>query len=144
MGFTSDQTNQMAKRTFKALDSTQLAKLSKDAVTGLTSGQLKTLSSEEIIRFKPVQIKSIDKNAISGIKPDALNTPNKLEIRSIDSSQLVELSNKQIRKAGDFINALTDRELQSLSLVSSRPERSMNSSSDDIVPLLNSMAKNLI
>ena len=114
-GFTGDQLEQLPKRSFKALESVQLAKLSKDAVTGLTSRQLRTLAGDEIAAFRPGRIKSISPGSISGVRPATLDDLNKRQIKALTTEQLAALSKKQIRKADDFIDSLSDQQREALS-----------------------------
>ena len=113
-GFTADQMESITKHSFKALKTTQLAKLSKDAISGLTRTQLKTLSSDEISAFKPKKISEINPNAIPGLKPKALNGLKNRQVMAFNEDQLSALSDRQIRKADEFINALSDQQINAL------------------------------
>ena len=92
-------------------------------MSGLTTGQLRTLSGDELAVFKPKKIKSIDPDAISGLKPAALDDLTKRQVKALTNDQLAGLSKKQINKADDFIEALTNRQRDQLSFNPSSSNR---------------------
>ena len=122
-GFRAEQMEELPRSTFKALETVQLAKLSKNAVTGLTSGQLRTLSGAEISAFKPRKIKAIDADAISGLKPSTLDDFSRRQVKALTDDQLAGLSKKQIKKADDFVDALSNHQRDALSFDPGRSNR---------------------
>ncbi len=142
-GFTADQVESLPKSSFKALETVQLAKLSKDAVSGLTSGQLKTLSADELSVFKPKKIGQIDPDAISGLKPKALDELTNRQVKAFTDDQLAGLSKKQIKRADEFIDALSDQQIDALTFApnpSSRLIDPLDTPSDLLLPGVDPLA----
>ena len=143
-GFNADHLTQLPRSTFKALETVQLAKLSRDAVTGLTSGQLRTLSGAEIAAFKPSRIKSLDADSISGFKPSTLDDFSRRQVKALSDDQLAGLSKRQIKKADEFVDALSGRQRDALSLDPGRSNRLVDPLADQddlsLLPGLDSLA----
>ena len=73
------------------------------------------MSGDELAVFKPKKIESIDPDAISGLRPAALDDLSKRQVRALTNDQLAGLSKKQIKKADDFIDLLSNQQLDQLS-----------------------------
>ena len=114
-GLTSQQLSQFSLDAFNALKTNQFRKLSPDAITGLTSQHLKTLSAKDLSAFKPASVQAIDPDQISHLKPNALDALKKRQVKAITDDQLAGLSQRQIKTADDFIEMLTNQQLQILS-----------------------------
>jgi len=115
-GFKWHQVASMTDQTFAALDKTQLAKLSKQAVAGLNSDHLSTLDADEITVFRPNKIRSFAVDAISGLLPSTLNSLNQRQARKLTNRQLKALSKDQLKNSSDFIDLLSNRQLDVLRL----------------------------
>ena len=90
---------------------------------GLTSQQLRTLNGSEIASFKASRIKSLDVDAISGFKPSTLDDFSSRQVRAMTDDQLAGLTRKQIRKADDFIDALSNQQREALPFDPGRSNR---------------------
>ena len=115
-GLTSQQLSQFSLDTFKALKTKQFRQITPDAITGLTSRHLKTLSGKELSAFKPASFKAIDPDEISHLEPNALDDLKKRQVKAITDDQLAGLSQRQIKTADDFIEMLSNQQLQILSI----------------------------
>ena len=115
-GLTSQQLSQFSLDTFKALKTKQFRQITPDAITGLTSRHLKTLSGKELSAFKPASFKAIDPDEISHLEPNALDDLKKRQVKAITDDQLAGLSQRQIKIADDFIEMLSSKQLQILSV----------------------------
>ena len=115
-GLTSQQLSQFSLDTFKALKTKQFRQITPDAITGLTSRHLKTLSGKELSAFKPASFKAIDPDEISHLEPNALDDLKKRQVKAITDDQLAGLSQRQIKTADDFIEMLSNQQLQILSV----------------------------
>ena len=113
-GFKWHQVASMSEQTFAALDKTQLAKLSKRTVAGLNSDHLSTLDADEITVFRPNKIRSFAVDAISGLLPSTLNSLNQRQARKLTNRQLKALSKDQLKNSSDFIDLLSNRQLDLL------------------------------
>ena len=115
-GFKWNQVASMTEQTFAALDKTQLAKLSKRAVAGLNSDHLSTLDDDEITVFRPNKIRSFAVEAVSGLLPSTLNSFSQRQARKLTNRQLKALSKDQLKNSSDFIDLLSNRQLDVLRL----------------------------
>ena len=66
---------------------------------------------------------SISPDSISGLRPAALNDFSKRQVKALTDEQLAGLSKKQIRRADDFIDALSNQQLAILSFNPARFNR---------------------
>ena len=114
-GLTSQQLSGFSTDTFKALKAKQFGKLRPDAITGLRSKHLKTLSGKDLSAFKPASFKAIDPDQISNLKSDSLDALKTRQIKAITNDQLAGLSQKQTKNADDFLEMLSNQQLQTLS-----------------------------
>ena len=140
-GFDSEHLKSLRKPSFKALEIAQLTNLRKNAISGLTQSQLKTLSGDELSIFTPKKIKQIDPDAIVGLKPKALDELTNRQAKAFTDDQLAGLSKKQIKKADQFIDALSDQQVDALSFDPNRFKRLVNpldNPSDGALPGINS------
>jgi len=140
-GFNSEQLKSLPKSSFKAFEIAQLAKLSKNAVSGLTKSQLQTLLGDELSIFTPKKIKQVDPDAIAGLQPKSLDELTNRQVKALTDDQLAGLRKKQIMKANQFIDALSDQQVDALSFDPNRFKRLENPSdnfSDGDLPGINS------
>ena len=106
----------MTEQTFAALNKTQLAKLSKRAIAGLNSDHLSTLDEDEITVFRSNKIRSFADDAMPGLLPSTLNSFNQNQARKLTNRQLKALSKDQLTNSPDFIDLLSNRQLDVLRL----------------------------
>ena len=60
---------------------------------------------------------------MSGLKPQTLNAFSKRQTKVFSDDQLAGLTKRQVKKADDFIDALSDKQTNALSFGANRSER---------------------
>ena len=85
-------------------------------------------------------IKSIDPDSISGLKLQTLDGFTKRQVRALSNDQLEGLSQRQVNKADDFIDALSNRQASFLSSLDGSSGSSFESEEFKFVPVVDPLA----